>query len=68
MEQKKTILIMEDEKNIVDILRFNLIREGYDTLEAFDGESVNGGVQVGLPEKIIMQIQNGKALMAVVSK
>lgn len=38
MEQKKTVLIVEDEKNIVDILRFNLQRAGYDTLEAYDGE------------------------------
>ena len=30
----KTILIVEDEQNIVDILSFNLSREGYDTLEA----------------------------------
>ena len=30
----KTILIVEDEKNIVDILSFNLGREGYATLEA----------------------------------
>ena len=30
----KTVLIVEDEKNIVDILKFNLNREGYDTLEA----------------------------------
>ena len=37
MEQKKTVLIVEDEKNIVDIVRFNLQREGYDTLEAYDG-------------------------------
>ena len=29
----KTILIVEDEQNIVDILSFNLSREGYDTLE-----------------------------------
>lgn len=28
----KTILIVEDEQNIVDILSFNLSREGYDTL------------------------------------
>ena len=28
----KTILIVEDEQNIVDILSFNLTREGYDTL------------------------------------
>ena len=36
--------------------------------KAFDGESVHGGIQVEPPEEIIMQIQNGKALMAVVSK
>ena len=33
----KTVLIIEDEQNIVDILSFNLSREGYDTLEAYDG-------------------------------
>lgn len=33
----KRILIVEDEKNIVDILSFNLVREGYETLEAYDG-------------------------------
>lgn len=38
MDNRKTVLIIEDEKNIVDILRFNLQREGYDTLEAYDGE------------------------------
>ena len=32
MEGKKTVLIVEKEKNIVDILRFNLHREGYETL------------------------------------
>ena len=38
MENKKLVLIVEDEKNIVDILRFNLMREGYQTIEAYDGE------------------------------
>ena len=33
----KKILVVEDERNIVDILTFNLQREGYDTLEALDG-------------------------------
>ena len=32
MNTQKTVLIVEDEKNIVDILRFNLQREGYRTL------------------------------------
>ena len=38
MNTQKTVLIVEDEKNIVDILRFNLQREGYRTLEAYDGK------------------------------
>lgn len=32
-----TILIVEDEKTIADMLVFNLKREGYDTLVAYDG-------------------------------
>ena len=34
---KKEILVIEDEKAIADILVFNLQREGYDTLVAYDG-------------------------------
>ncbi|MBQ2325963.1 MAG: response regulator transcription factor [Clostridia bacterium] len=32
-----TILIVEDEKRIVDLISFNLRREGYEILEAYDG-------------------------------
>ena len=42
MDGKKAVLIVEDEKNIVDIIRFNLQREGYETLEAYDGEASDG--------------------------
>jgi two-component system response regulator VicR len=52
----KCILIVEDEKNIVDILRFNLQREGYDTLEAHDGEK---GLQLALeqdPNLILLDV------------
>lgn len=34
---KKTILVVDDEKNIRDLLVFNLQNEGYNTLEAGDG-------------------------------
>ena len=44
MEEKKSILIVEDERAIVEILKFNLAREGYETLEALDGET---GLQLG---------------------
>lgn len=34
----KKILIVDDEKNIVEILKFNLKKEGFSTIEAYDGE------------------------------
>ena len=37
--RKKCVLIVDDEKNIVNILKFNLQKEGYQTLEAYDGET-----------------------------
>lgn len=35
--EKKTILIVDDEQPIIDILVYNLNKEGYETLEANDG-------------------------------
>lgn len=35
---KKKILIVDDEKNIVDIIAFNLKKEGYDVITAGNGE------------------------------
>ena len=52
----KTILIVEDEQNIVDILSFNLTREGYDTMEAYDGPT---GLQLALehnPDLILLDL------------
>lgn len=34
----RTILVVDDEKAIVDILSFNLIKEGYNVITAYDGE------------------------------
>ena len=52
----KRILIVEDEKNIVDILSFNLSKEGYETLEAYDGET---GLQLALeqdPDLVLLDL------------
>ena len=35
----KTVLIVDDEKNIVDILSFNLKKEGFKVITAYDGET-----------------------------
>ena len=52
----KKILIVEDEKNIVDILNFNLTKEGYATMEAYDGQS---GLQLALeqdPDLVLLDL------------
>ena len=52
----KTVLIVEDEQNIVDILAFNLSRDGYDTMEAYDGVT---GLQLALendPDLILLDL------------
>jgi len=35
----KTILVVDDEKAIVDVLTFNLKKEGYEVIAAYDGET-----------------------------
>ena len=52
----KRILIVEDEENIVDILAFNLRREGYETMEAMDGAA---GLELALardPDLILLDL------------
>ena len=34
----KKVLVVDDEKPISDIIKFNLTKEGYDVFTAFDGE------------------------------
>ena len=47
-KDKKTILIVDDEKPIVDILVYNLQKEGYNTIEANDGLTA---VDIALDQK-----------------
>jgi len=50
------ILVVDDETRIVDILTFNLHKEGYETIEAYDGET---GLALALsenPDLVILDI------------
>ncbi|MFO7612735.1 MAG: response regulator [Clostridia bacterium] len=50
------ILIVDDEKNIVDILRYNLIKEGYETIEAYDGkEAIDKAISMK-PDIILLDV------------
>ena len=56
----RKILVVEDEKNIVDIVAFNLKKEGYEVICAYDGEE---GLKLALeesPELILLDIMMPK--------
>ncbi len=49
MDMKKTILVVEDEKNIAQVLAYNIKKKGYDCLIAYDGET---GLKMALEEQV----------------
>lgn len=56
LEAKKTILIVDDEKPIVDILIYNLKKEGYNTIEAYNGEKAIEMAFNEKPDLILLDI------------
>ena len=50
------ILIVDDEKAIVDILRFNLEREGYEVVCAYDGRAGADAAQTARPDLILLDV------------
>ena len=56
MDEKKTVLIVEDEKSIVDIVRFNLEKEGYAVLTAYDGEAGLTAAREEKPDLILLDV------------
>ncbi|NLO98969.1 MAG: response regulator transcription factor [Clostridiaceae bacterium] len=53
---RKRILIVDDEKNIVDILKFNLNKESFDTLEAYDGKTALAIAEREKPDLILLDV------------
>ncbi|MDR1066387.1 MAG: response regulator transcription factor [Clostridiales bacterium] len=56
----RRILVVDDEKNIVDIIEYNLKKEGYDVITAFDGKE---GLRLALsesPELVLLDIMMPK--------
>ena len=56
VKDKKTILIVDDEKPIMDILVYNLKKEGYETLEAGDGPTAVNIALEKKPDLILLDI------------
>ena len=56
MNNNKKILIVDDEKPIVEILKFNLEKEGYSTIEAYDGEEAVDKALSEKPDLILLDV------------
>lgn len=52
----KTILVVDDEKPIADILQFNLIKEGYKVICAYDGDEALKKVEEEQPDLMLLDI------------
>ncbi len=53
---KPKILIIEDERPLVDVLTYNLDREGFEVLAAFDGLDGLRQAQVRLPDLVVLDL------------
>ncbi|MCY4624883.1 MAG: response regulator transcription factor [Chloroflexi bacterium] len=51
-----TVLVIEDEENLQEALKYNLEREGYDVLTASDGERGLGMAREKRPDLVILDI------------
>lgn len=52
----KKILVVDDEKPISDIVKFNLTKEGYDVYTAYDGEEALEKVEEVVPDLILLDL------------
>ena len=52
----KKILVVDDEKPISDIIKFNLEKEGYEVVTAFDGQEALEKVESDLPALIVLDV------------
>ena len=59
MEQK-TILVVDDDPDITETIRFNLEQEGYQVLTAGDGASALGTVRLSNPDLIVLDVMMPK--------
>jgi two-component system phosphate regulon response regulator PhoB len=72
MPAARSILIVEDEQDIAELLRYNLEREGYRCRCAFDGQTALDEIQRALPDLILLDrmlpVLSGDKLMMELKK
>ena len=53
---KPKILMIEDDRSLVEVLSYNLAREGFEVLTAFDGQDGLRQAQVKLPDLVVLDL------------
>ena len=54
--RKPTILIIEDERSLVDVLTYNLAKEGFEVMSATDGQEGLRRAQMALPDLVVLDL------------
>ena len=57
---QKKIIVIDDEKNIVNIIKFNLKKEGYEVITASDGQEGLEKIFSQNPDLILLDIMMPK--------
>ena len=52
----KKILVVDDEKPISDIIKFNMVKEGYEVVTAFDGREALEMIEAERPDILILDL------------
>ena len=53
---KQKILVIEDERPLVEVLSWNLEREGFEAILAYDGQEGLRQAQLKLPDLIVLDL------------
>ncbi len=56
MSSRKTVLVVDDEKDLVDLIAYNLQRNGYDVLCAHDGEEALEVAMRETPDLVLLDL------------
>lgn len=56
MPPKRRILVVDDEKDIVDLIAFNLEREGFAVTRAYDGQAAWEEVKTAAPDLVVLDL------------
>ncbi len=56
MENRKRILVVDDEKGLVKIIRLNLEQDGYEVLEAYNGSQAMEKLRTTLPDLVLLDV------------